>query len=87
MKLRLLDNELVCQQIVEMITDYLEGTLSRSQRRRFEAHLEGCEHCSEYLEQMRATIRLTGRLRTEDLTPAMREEFRALYRAWRSDGD
>ena len=87
MKLRLFDNELVCQQIVEMITDYLEGTLSRSQRRRFEAHLEGCEHCTEYLEQMRATIRLTGRLRTEDLTPAMREEFQALFRRFRSDGD
>jgi len=85
--MRLRDNELVCQQIVEMITDYLEGKLSRSQRRRFEAHLEGCEHCTEYLEQMRATIRLTGRLRTEDLTPAMREDFQALYRRWRSDGD
>ncbi len=81
------DNELVCQQVVELITDYLEGALSRSQRRRFDAHLEGCEHCSEYLEQMRVTIRLTGRLRTEDLTPAMREEFTALYRRFSSQGD
>jgi anti-sigma factor RsiW len=80
-------NELVCRQIVEMITDYLEDALSRSERRRFEAHLEGCEHCTEYLEQMRATIRLTGRLQSEDLTPAMQEEFAALYRRLRSDGD
>ena len=87
MKLLRGEDELVCQQIVEMITDYLEEALSRSERRRFEAHLEGCEHCTEYLEQMRATIRLTGRLRTEDLTPAMREDFQALYRRWRSDGD
>lgn len=79
------DNELVCRQIVEMITDYLEGALSRSERRRFDAHLAGCEHCTEYLEQMRATIRLTGRLRTEDLTGAMREEFAALYRRLRSE--
>ncbi len=86
MKLLQADKELVCQQMVELVTEYLEGTLSRSQRRRFDAHLEGCEHCSEYLEQMRATIRLTGRLRTEDLTPAMREEFMALYRRLRSDG-
>ena len=78
--------ELVCQEIVELITDYLEGTLSRSQRRRFEAHLAGCEHCTEYLEQMRATIRLTGRLRAEDLTPEMQQEFAALYRRWRSEG-
>lgn len=80
-------DELVCQQVVELVTDYLEGALSRSQRRRFEAHLAGCEHCGEYLEQMRATIRLTGRLRAEDLTPEMREDFAALYRRWRSEGD
>jgi anti-sigma factor RsiW len=79
--------ELVCQQIVELVTDYLEGALSRSERRRFEAHLAGCEHCTEYLAQMRATIRLTGRLDVDDLTPVMREEFTALYRRWRSEGN
>jgi anti-sigma factor RsiW len=79
--------ELVCQQVVELVTDYLEGALSRSERRRFEAHLAGCENCTEYLAQMRATIRLTGRLDAEDLTPAMREEFTALYRRWRSEED
>jgi len=80
-------NELVCEQTVELITDYLEGALSRPQRRRFEAHLAGCEHCAEYLEQMRATIRLTGRLRAEDLTPEMQDDFTALYRRWKSEGD
>jgi anti-sigma factor RsiW len=79
--------KLVCQEIVELVTDYLEGTLARSQRRRFEAHLVGCEHCTEYLAQMRETISLTGRLRSDDLTPAMREEFAALYRRWREDSE
>jgi anti-sigma factor RsiW len=78
-------NELACRQMVELITDYLEGALPRSQRRRFDAHLAGCEHCSEYLVQMRATIRLTGRLRVEDLTPEMRADFTELYRRWRSE--
>lgn len=87
MKMLRRGNELVCQEMVELVTDYLEGTLSRSQRRRFEAHLAGCENCTEYLEQMRATIRLTGRLRAEDLTPEMREDFTALYRRWKSEGD
>ena len=77
--------ELVCQEIVELVSDYLEGALSRSQRRRFESHLAGCEHCSEYLAQMRETIRLTGRIVVEDLTPQMREDFGALYRRWRSE--
>jgi anti-sigma factor RsiW len=79
--------ELVCQEMVELITDYLEGALTRSQRKRFEAHLAGCEHCTEYLRQMRVTIRLTGRLHAEDLTPAMREELTQLYRSWRAEGD
>ena len=76
---------IVCQQAVELVTDYLEGTLSRSARRRFEAHLAGCPHCTEYLAQMRETIRLTGRLAPEDLTPQARDEFVDLYRRWRSE--
>jgi anti-sigma factor RsiW len=79
--------ELVCQEVVELITDYLEGTLSRSQRRRFDAHIADCENCTEYLHQMRATIGLTGSLRADDLTPEMSEEFSALYRRWRAEED
>lgn len=82
-----LRRELVCQEMVELITDYLEGALSRAQRRRFETHLAGCENCTEYLKQMRATINATGRLRAEDLTPEMRAEFGDLYRRWRSEED
>jgi anti-sigma factor RsiW len=77
--------EIVCQQAVELVTDYLEGSLSRSERRRFEAHLAGCPHCTEYLEQMRATIRLTGRVTPEDLAPQMSDDLIDLYRQWRSD--
>lgn len=81
------NRDFVCQQMVELVTDYLEGALPRSQRRRFDAHIARCEHCTEYLAQMRLTIRLTGRLRAEDLTPAMRDEFVALYRRWRDERD
>ena len=77
--------DLVCQQVVELITEYLEGTLSRSDRRRFEAHLRGCPHCTTYLEQMRATIRATGTLRVEDLDPEVQEEFINLFRQWMTD--
>jgi anti-sigma factor RsiW len=82
---RLRNPDLVCQQAVELVTGYLEGSLSGRDRRRFEAHLAGCPHCTEYLAQMRETIRLTGRLEPEDLTPQMREEFTDLYRRWRSE--
>jgi anti-sigma factor RsiW len=77
--------DLVCQQAVELVTDYLEGTLSRLARRRFEAHLAGCPHCTEYLAQMRETISLSGRLVPEDLTPQMQDEFVDLFRRWQSE--
>jgi anti-sigma factor RsiW len=79
--------EIVCRQAVELVTDYLEGTLSRREQRRFEAHLAECEHCTEYLAQVRATIRLSGQIDPDDLTPEMRDEFIALYQRWRADSD
>lgn len=87
MRLRLWRRDLVCQQAVELVTGYLEGTLSRSERRRYEGHLAGCPHCTEYLAQMRKTIELTGALTPDDLTPQMQDDFIALYRQWRADGN
>ena len=78
-------DELVCQQVVELVNDYLEDNLSRSDRRRFEAHLRKCPNCTNYLEQMRATIRATGTLHPDDLTPEVRREFTDLFRQWRED--
>ena len=85
--LTLRQREIVCQEVVELVSDYLEGTLSRGARRRFERHLAACPHCTEYLAQMRETIRLSGRLLGSDLSPQMREEFGELYRRWRDEGD
>ena len=78
--------DLVCQQVVELVTDYLEGTLRGSARRRLEKHLAGCPHCTEYLAQMRETIRLAGRVTPEDLSPQMRDDLTDLYRRWRAEG-
>ena len=78
--------DLVCQRVVELVTDYLEGALSRSERRRFEKHLAGCPHCTEYLAQIRETISLAGRVTPEDLTPQMRDDLTDLYRRWRTEG-
>jgi len=78
--------DIVCQQAVELVTDYLEGALSRAERRRFEAHRAACPHRTEYLAQMRATIALTGGLTADDLTPQMQDEFVTLYRQWHAAG-
>ena len=81
-----LRRDLVCQQVVEMVTAYLDGALSRSDRRRLEKHLGGCPLCTEYLAQIRETIRLTGRVALEDLTPQMRTDLTEVYRRWRTEG-
>jgi anti-sigma factor RsiW len=78
-------SDIVCQQAVELVTDYLEGRLRRSERRRFEVHLAACPHCTEYLAQMRETIRLTGRVAPEDLAPQLRDDLVQLYLRWRSE--
>ncbi len=77
--------EIPCQQVVELVTDYLEGNLSRRDRRRFDHHLAGCEHCTAYLAQMRETLRLTGRLVPADLSPEMEADFTDIYRRWESE--
>jgi anti-sigma factor RsiW len=73
---------LVCRDAVRLITDYLEGALSRGERSRFEAHVADCPHCREYLDQIRTTIALTGRIEPESLAPEVQDELIALYRRW-----
>ena len=77
--------DLVCREAVELVTDYLDGTLSRRDRRRFEAHLRACPNCSAYLEQIRQTIALTGKVDTEELSAEARQELGELFRRWQSD--
>ncbi len=76
---------IACQEVVELVSDYLEGALPSGERRRFERHLAGCPHCTEYLAQMRETIRLSGRLAPDDLSPQLLADFTELYRRWRED--
>jgi anti-sigma factor RsiW len=73
---------LTCDQVVELITDYVEGSLSWRDRRRFEAHLSGCDHCTEFLRQMRTTIALTGSLADDELSPLRQSELLTLFRRW-----
>jgi anti-sigma factor RsiW len=76
---------LSCQELVELVTDYLEGALPARDRRRFDEHIAGCPHCTAYLEQMQITIRTVGRLREDAIDPQMRDELLAAFRDWTSD--
>jgi hypothetical protein len=74
--------EISCARLVELVTDYLEDALSEKERTLFEEHLDGCDGCLVYLDQMRTTIELTGRLRQEDLAAEAQAELVAAFRSW-----
>jgi anti-sigma factor RsiW len=75
--------ELTCKELVEVITDYLEGRLPAERRLLFEEHLAFCEGCRTYLEQLQETIRLTGTLIEDDLEPQARDALLGAFRDWK----
>ena len=75
--------EMACQELVEVITDYLEGTLPELDRARFEAHLLSCPGCHEYLSQMRTLIRLSRGLTARSLDTATVDSLLHAFRDWR----
>jgi anti-sigma factor RsiW len=84
---RLTAPPLVCRQAVELMSDYLEGSLSRRDRRRLEKHLADCPHCSMYLEQMRLTIAASGVVGPDDLEPEALEGLVEIFRQFHDEPD
>ena len=81
-----MENGLSCQELVELVTDFLEDALPPVEQARFEAHLTGCDGCTRYLAQMRVTIAAVGRLTEETIEPAARAELLQLFRDWKAGG-
>jgi anti-sigma factor RsiW len=77
--------EVACRQAVDLMTEYVEGALSPRDRERFEVHLADCDHCVEYLAQIRAAIALVGHIEPDDLSDEALDELVGLYRSWRAD--
>jgi anti-sigma factor RsiW len=73
-----------CQELVELVTDYLEDALPPEERARFQSHLEECGNCQLYLEQIRRTVELAGTLTPESLDPKAERELLHAFRDWRS---
>jgi anti-sigma factor RsiW len=74
--------EINCQELVELVTDYLEGALEPADLRRFEEHLAACGKCTEYMAQLRATIRAVGQITPDDLSPEAESELLEVFRDW-----
>jgi anti-sigma factor RsiW len=82
-------DEMVCIELVELVTDYFEDALSERDRRRFEEHLAACGPCVRYVEQLRMMVELTGRLDERDLElePDARAALLEAFRGWRTPSD
>lgn len=76
---------LSCKEMVELVTDYLEGTLPADLRNRFERHLTACDPCVVYIDQMRKTIAAIGKLPEDSITETALETLRAHFRKWKAE--
>ena len=74
-----------CKEFVELVTEYLEGRLPDEDVRRFDEHMEDCFWCARYLEQMRTTIKVVGRIEEEDLSPDAKDALLHAVRDWNAD--
>ncbi|BBY30295.1 anti-sigma factor family protein [Mycolicibacterium sediminis] len=77
-------DEIVCEQLVELVTDYLDGSLAPDVAARFDAHLLECDGCVSYLEQFRSTISTLGRVPSDELDDGFRERLLDTFRGWTS---
>jgi predicted anti-sigma-YlaC factor YlaD len=71
-----------CNELVELVTAYLDGSLDLETRARFDMHLLECDGCENFLQQFRATIGTLGKVRDE-LDPVFRDKLLAAFRDWR----
>lgn len=76
-------DEIVCRELVELVTPYLEDALPADERALVDRHLATCEGCQAYVQQMRLTIRAIGHVPEEPITSKTRDDVLKIFRAWR----
>jgi hypothetical protein len=74
---------ITCQEVVELVTDYVERELAPEEASLFEQHLNFCDGCIVYVEQVRATVATVGRVREEDVPPETRDKLLTAFREWK----
>jgi anti-sigma factor RsiW len=74
---------LTCQELTEVLTDYLEGVMTADDRARFEAHLAICDGCVTYVDHMRQVIATVHELRPDDVEATAPDDLLEAFRAWK----
>ncbi|MBA2394618.1 MAG: zf-HC2 domain-containing protein [Ktedonobacteraceae bacterium] len=75
---------LACQEVVELVTAYLEDALLPEKRAQLEEHLAGCDGCTNYIEQVRLTIGMLRNLAQEPAFPETKEDLLQVFRQWKN---
>lgn len=76
---------LSCKELVELVTDYLDGALPAADRLRFEEHLADCDDCPRYLRQIELTVLLTGSLTEQSIPVDAKDRLLDVFRRWHED--
>jgi anti-sigma factor RsiW len=77
-------DHVTCRELVEVLTDYLEGVLTAEARADIERHIVICSGCSNYVEQFRSTIDLLGRIAADERDDAQASAALAIFRDWQA---
>jgi anti-sigma factor RsiW len=77
------DHPMDCNELVELVTAYLDGALDPDTQARFDMHLVECEGCQNYLQQFRETVRTVGKIRDDELDPAFRKRLLDAFKDFR----
>jgi anti-sigma factor RsiW len=77
-------DHITCQEVVELVTGYLEGALSTEETDLFEQHINFCDGCDWYVDEMRTTVATVGKIEEEDIPDEIREKLMTAFRDWKA---
>jgi anti-sigma factor RsiW len=83
--MKILSSRLVCQQAVALMSDYVDGSLSRRDRRRLQKHLSECDACTAFLDQLRVTIAASTSINPDEVPPHVMDALTDVFRKYHSE--
>lgn len=78
-------DELNCQEVVELVTDYLEQALLPEIKAQFENHIAVCPGCDTYLDQVQQTITMLRKLAEQSIFPETKQELLEIFHNWKQE--
>ena len=80
-----MSHEMSCKELVDLVTDYIDESISDEVRAKFEQHLTECGYCNAYVKQMHLTVKLTKKLAESDVNKPVPDELLNIFREWKQE--